>query len=67
MWEQGFKFVNENDAEWDVDEVSIIPLRDEEEPGAMKVQCHLVLTVLFYFSPENKKENTAGTLFLKSE
>jgi hypothetical protein len=43
----------------------LIPLRDEEEPGAMRVQCHLVLTVLFYFSPENKKENTAGTLFLK--
>jgi len=29
-WEQGFQFVKENNAEWIVEEISIIPLRADE-------------------------------------
>ncbi|WP_164669353.1 flavoprotein [Virgibacillus doumboii] len=29
-WEQGFKYAKENNNEWDLNEVSIIPLRDNE-------------------------------------
>jgi hypothetical protein len=29
-WEQGFVYVKENNAQWDLKEVSVIPLRDNE-------------------------------------
>ena len=29
-WEQGFNFVKENDAEWDLQVISILPLREDE-------------------------------------
>jgi hypothetical protein len=29
-WEQGFQFVKESGAEWDLTEISILPLRDDE-------------------------------------
>ncbi|MBU8915960.1 flavoprotein [Neobacillus sp. 114] len=29
-WEQGFKFVKENNAQWELNEISIIPLRADE-------------------------------------
>ncbi|MGP4108483.1 flavoprotein [Virgibacillus sp. L01] len=29
-WEQGFDFVKENDAQWELNEISILPLRDDE-------------------------------------
>lgn len=29
-WEQGFNFVKENDAQWELNEISILPLRDDE-------------------------------------
>lgn len=29
-WKQGFNFVKENDAQWELNEISILPLRDDE-------------------------------------
>ncbi|MEK5070059.1 flavoprotein [Sporosarcina sp. FSL K6-1508] len=29
-WEQGFNFVNENQAKWELNKLSVIPLRDNE-------------------------------------
>ncbi|MBP1949640.1 flavoprotein [Virgibacillus litoralis] len=34
-WEQGFNFVKENDAEWELKEISILPLRDDETMAIM--------------------------------
>ncbi|KAA0550420.1 flavoprotein [Bacillus sp. BGMRC 2118] len=29
-WEQGFQFVNENDGQWILEQISILPLKDDE-------------------------------------
>lgn len=29
-WEEGFKFITENNAEWNLKEIAIIPLKDDE-------------------------------------
>ncbi|MFB4169373.1 flavoprotein [Virgibacillus sp. JSM 102003] len=34
-WKQGFNFVKENDAEWELNEISILPLRDDETMAIM--------------------------------
>lgn len=51
-WEQGFSFVQENDAEWDLHVHSIIPLRADE-----------MMAIIFAALIIDEKKTTTGNLF----
>ncbi|MGD6846620.1 flavoprotein [Rossellomorea aquimaris] len=40
-WKQGFHFVKVNDAKWDVNEMSIIPLREDEIMAILSATIHI--------------------------
>lgn len=52
-WEQGFHFVKENNAEWIVEEISIIPLRTDEKlvimSATMIINGKMLETVNLFF------------------
>lgn len=68
-WEQGFKFVKENNAKWKLTEISILPLRIDETmviiSATMIIQSKKINTANLFFQTF-KKDNLDGWKLIRS-
>ncbi|SDQ79184.1 hypothetical protein SAMN05216232_3611 [Virgibacillus subterraneus] len=65
-WEQGFNFVKENDAQWELNEISILPLRDDETMAIMSatlvIEGKSLETVNLFFETFKRNEDNSWML-----
>ncbi|WP_235801874.1 flavoprotein [Ureibacillus manganicus] len=63
-WEQGFKFVEENNAEWNIKEIAVLPLKDDENlvilSATIDINGKSIGTSNLFFETFKKDNSTGG-------